>query len=259
MIDLHNHLLPGVDDGAADLAESLAMARDFVAEGVSAAVVTPHLDPMRGNGVGREVVEALLTHVQREIDQQAVPLQLLPGNELLLTPDAPRLLAESKVATLAGTHYVLVEVPLATEQRPLYLEDTLFRLQAAGYHPILAHPERYAFLDREGDLIDRLLCSGVAFQLTAPALLGEYGQRVERRARRLLARGAYVLASSDRHHPGTTRSLADLAQRVAQLSDEATAALLLQENPARVLRDEALVTATPVPIRAPWFAPWRRG
>lgn len=233
MIDLHNHILPGVDDGAVDLPESLDIARQFVAEGVTRVAATPHLDPERGNGVMAAEVRQKVDELQAALSETSIALTVLPGHELYLTPDAPSLLQSGTVASLGNGPYVLVEVFFS--QRPLYMKDTLFHLELAGYRPVLAHPERYAFLQRDMAGVDQLVEAGVVLQLTAPSLLGEYGPAIQNAAEEMLYRGAYAVAASDRHHPGSTRSLAQLHDRLTRLANADLADLLLRDNPARLL------------------------
>src|SRR5437868_4891339 len=149
MIDLHNHILPGVDDGAADLEESVEIARQFVSEGVTRVAATPHLNPERGTGLQAPDVRQKVEELQRTLAERGIDLLVVPGNELLLTPDAPQLLAQGVASSLGAGKTVLVELSLWAERPPLYLEDTLFRLEVAGYRPVLAHPERYPFAQRD--------------------------------------------------------------------------------------------------------------
>src|SRR5919199_470729 len=138
MIDLHNHILPGVDDGAADIDESIEIARQFVSEGVVRVAATPHLDPERNNGLQAPGMGPRIVELQTALQDRGIGLTVLPGNELYLTPDAPALLEQGLAATLGRGKAVLVEVSLRADPAPLYVEDTLFRLQLAGYQPVLA-------------------------------------------------------------------------------------------------------------------------
>lgn len=233
LIDLHNHILPGLDDGAADLAESLDMARQFVAEGVTTIVATPHLDPLNDRGAAAAVVREAVRRLGSALADADIPLQVLPGSEIFLTPDVPALLRDGVAAPIAGGPWVLVELPF--NQRPVYVEDTLFRIEAAGFRPILAHPERYSFVQADVATLDDFVDRGIVLQLTAPALLGEYPRPIRLAAEALLARGSFALASSDRHHAGSRRSLAALRGRIIELRDERTADLLLVTNPGQVI------------------------
>ncbi|HEX8990729.1 MAG TPA: CpsB/CapC family capsule biosynthesis tyrosine phosphatase [Anaerolineales bacterium] len=241
MIDLHNHIMPGVDDGAADLSESLEIARQFVREGVHRIAATPHLDPERKNGIAAPAVRAALPELTAAIKDAGIDLEVVAGNELYLTPDALTLVEKGMVATLGDSRFLLVEVSLLSARRPPYLDDVLFKLQVGGYQPIFAHPERYPFVDRDVTALDDLLERGIFLQLTAASLLGEYGPHVRSTAERLLRRGAYALGASDRHHPEQKRSLAIMHDRIAELTDGEIADLLLSTNPSRVLADETLI------------------
>ena len=235
MIDLHNHILPGVDDGAVGLDESLDIARQFVAEGVTCVAATPHLDPLNGNGAPPPVVDEQLHRVRRALADAGIPLEVWRGQELFLTPEAPDLLERGAALCLGDSEAVLVEVSMVAHRRPVYMDETLFRMQLAGYIPVLAHPERYPFVTRDPGALDDLISRGIFLQLTAGPLLGEKGGQIRRTAERLLRRGAYALAASDRHHPGPERSLAEMHARIAELVDSDAADLLLTTNPRRLL------------------------
>jgi protein-tyrosine phosphatase len=145
-------------------------------------------------------------------------------------------------------------VECSFDQRPLYLDDTLFRLQLAGLQPVLAHPERYSFVQRDVATVDGLVDRGVVLQLTAPALLGEYGGTVRRTAERLLLRGSYAIGSSDRHHPGRERSLSDLHNRIEELAGMDVAELLLRTNPRRLLDGQSPLPVEPAERKRPSLA-----
>ena len=248
MIDLHNHILPGIDDGAGDLDESLEIARQFVSEGVARVVATPHRDPERQSGIDGPAVRDAVAALQRALDDAGIDLEVLPGQEIYLTPDLPELLEGGSAIPLAGTRAVLVEVSLLAGQAPLFLEESIFRLQLAGYRPVLAHPERYPFVQRNVAALEPIVARGIVLQLTAPALLGDYGPKVRGTAQELLRLGWYALAGSDRHHPGPRRSLADLRDRLGEVGRTELADLLLRDNPERLLAGRGLLEAEPVSI-----------
>lgn len=252
LIDLHNHILPGLDDGAADLSESLAMARQFVSEGVTTIAATPHLDPLNGRGTPAAAVRDGVRQLAVALEEVGISLAVLPGNEIFLTPDVPDLLRNGVAAPIASGPWVVVELPF--NHRPPYLEDALFRIEAAGFRPILAHPERYSFVQADIGILDEFVERGLVLQLTAPALLGEYSTSTRRAAEALLLRGSYALASSDRHHAGSGRSLAAMRQRIIELRDEQTADLLLSRNPAQVISGSDVTRPAPAsPIyRSRW-------
>lgn len=248
VIDLHNHILPGLDDGAADLSESLAIAERFVAEGVTRVAATPHFNPLGKTGVSAAEVRDRVVVLRDALRSAGIPLEVEPGSEVFLAPEVPDLVAAGDVATLGASRAVLVELPF--EGRPLYAEQTLAALLFAGYRPVLAHPERSGWLQRDQDAVEDMLRRGVVLQLTAASLSGYYGPSVRRAAEGLLRRGAYATAASDRHHPEQPRSLADLHAAISSAAGDETADLLLTENPGRLLADEPVERPAPVEQRS---------
>jgi protein-tyrosine phosphatase len=177
------------------------------------------------------------------LQDEGIELAVVPGHELFLTLEAAELVRSGFVSPLGASNFVLVEV--AFTQPPLYLDETLFQVALAGYRPILAHPERYTFIQRDLDRADELVAKDIVLQLTAPSLLGEYGPAVRKTAEQILRRGGYALAASDRHHPGPLRSLAALHERITELFGVDLADLLLRDNPARVLEGHAPISPEP--------------
>jgi protein-tyrosine phosphatase len=239
LIDLHNHILPGVDDGAASMGESLEIARQFSSEGVARITATPHVNPIRGTGPTGPDVRDLVGRLRAALEAEDIPIDVRTGNEILLASDLPDLLASERALPLGESHAVLVELPFTTF--PSYAEEEIQSLVEAGYRPVLAHPERSTFIQQDLSMLTGLREAGAIFQLTGPSLMGEYGSVVRRTAEELLSTAAYSLAASDRHHPGEGRSLARVYRRIAELTSEETARLLLMENPDRLLHDAELL------------------
>lgn len=233
------------------------MARQSLSEGVNTVVVTPHLDPAHGRGATGATVQEHVTELRQALAGARVPLRVETGHELFLTPEAPDLLRAGRALCLGNSRAVLVEFSLSAATPPPDLADTLFRLQLAGYQPVVAHPERYPFVARAPGCLDDLVDRGVVLQLTAPSFLGEYGHAIARVADRLLLAGRYAIAASDRHRPGQQRSLAILRERLAARAGKDAADQLLTVNPARILVDQKVSPVGPLP-RPTWRDRWRR-
>ena len=253
MIDMHTHILPGIDDGAADVAESLAMARLMVSEGVHTALTTSHsaewyqLGPLARM---RTEVAAL----QGALDAAGISLTLRPGLEIFMTPETPADLATGRAWTLAGSRYILVEIPY--QPWPAYAEQVLFELQVAGYTPILAHPERYVALHHDPNLMYTLAERGVLGQVTGEALVGGNGAAVRQCAITLLEHGLVQFIASDGHRAATRRPTvaAGLALASERIGAEAARAMLTT-NPQHILDDQPLaLNPRPVPQRRSFFS-----
>lgn len=235
MIDLHCHILPAIDDGAADVAVSLRMARLLSADGVTIVVCTPHILPGLYNNTGATIRSAVV-RLQNIIAREGIPLRLVAGADVHVETDLIEGLRSGDVPTLNGSRYVLIEPPHTL--LPPRLDDFLLGLVAAGYVPILTHPERLSCLAPHYDLIAKLVRGGVWMQITAGSLDGVFGGRVRSWSERLLRDGLVHLIASDAHddywRPPDLRRGWELA---ASLVGEREADNLLLSRPRGVIEN----------------------
>lgn len=225
MIDYHCHILPGLDDGCHDLDASLELARLLVAAGIDEVYCTPHcLQGVYDNDPPR--VEAAAAELQSRLDEAGLALKLRAGMEYYLDEFLLRSLKDLR--TLGDSDLLLVEP--STHADPEQVCELVFQVVRAGYTPVLAHPERYAFLDLastkrgalammgswfkkrteplekiEESVLGRLRGMGCRFQGNLGSLAGYYGSRVQQRALRLQQLGFYSLWGSDAHGPDSAR------------------------------------------------------
>jgi protein-tyrosine phosphatase len=206
MIDLHCHLLPGIDDGAANLAVSMEMAKALVADGVSVAACTPHILPGLYHNSGQQIRQAT-AQLQQTLDREGIALQLVIGADNHMVPNFVAELRSGHLLTLADTRYVLVEPP--HHVAPPRMEDFFSNLLLAGYVPILTHPERLYWIKSHYPTIKRLALAGVWMQLTAGSLGGAFGREAQYWCERLLDEGCVHIIATDAH---------DLIERPPNLS-----------------------------------------
>lgn len=244
MIDLHCHILPGIDDGAADLAVSLDMARAFVADGVSAVACTPHILPGLYLNTGPRIREAVAL-LQQALDNHAIPLRLVTGADNHIVPDFVAGLRSGHLLSLADTRYVLVEPP--HHVAPPRLEELFFNILVAGYVPILTHPERLTWINSHYATMERLADAGVWMQITAGSLAGAFGRNAQYWAERMLSEGRVHIIATDAHdvrrRPPNLARGRDLASRRVGASE---AEHLVLTRPRGVLANE-LPSSLPVP------------
>jgi protein-tyrosine phosphatase len=196
MIDLHCHILPGIDDGAVDINVSLAMARTFVEDGVSVVAATPHILPGLYANTGTQIREAIAS-LQETLNQQGIPLRLVSGADNHIVPNFAAELRSGHLLSLADSRYVLVEPPHHIP--PPRMEELFFNIQVAGYVPILTHPERLTWIKSHYNTIMRLASSGVLMQITAGSLAGSFGRHAQYWAERMLAEGYLHILATDAH------------------------------------------------------------
>ena len=197
MIDLHCHMLPGIDDGAPNLDVALAMARCAVDDGIQVTACTPHIYP----GLYENNKPAIATAIvlfQCELDDAGIPLQLTIGADTHLAPNLVNDLRATHIPTLAGSRYFLLEPP--HHVAPPRFEESVFQLLVAGYVPIITHPERLSWIENHYEIFGRLAGNGAWMQLTAGSLTGRFGRRPKYWAERMLDEGLVDILATDAHH-----------------------------------------------------------
>jgi protein-tyrosine phosphatase len=219
MIDLHSHILPGVDDGARTLEDSLDIARAALEDGITAIAATPHVRSDYPTSAG--LMEERLAELRAELARRQIPLEVLPGGEIA-DDWIDRLSVEDlRRFGLAGNpRYLLVETPYYAW--PHVLLDRLLSLGASGITPVLAHPERNAEVQTRPDLLVPLVRAGVLVQVTAASLDGRVGKRARACGLSLVEHGLAHLIGSDAHQALVRAAgLAEAARAVrsAELAD----------------------------------------
>jgi len=219
MIDLHAHVLPGIDDGAPTFESSLALARAAVTDGVETMVATPHVrDDYRTEAT---TMARLVDELRAAFASDSVPLELLPGGEVALDQVRARPVSELQAFGLGGNPgYLLVEFPY--HGWPLDLSELMFQLVAQGVTPVLAHPERNDVIQAAPLRLQPLVASGCLVQLTAASAVGRLGRRPRAAAMQLLELGLAHVLASDAHAaglPGEGLAAAAVAVGGGQLAD----------------------------------------
>jgi protein-tyrosine phosphatase len=255
LIDLHCHLLPGIDDGAPDEDVALQMARIAVDDGIEIIACTPHIYPGMYDNAGPQIWEAVEAF-QAVLDREGVPLKLTAGADAHLAPDMVDGLKSGRIPTIARSRYFLFEPP--HHVAPPRLEESVFNVMAAGYHPILTHPERLSWIESHYDVMCRLAHAGCWMQLTAGSVTGRFGRRPQYWSERMLDEGLVHLLATDAHNVrNRSPNMAKARDFVAeQLGDEAAQDMVLTRP--RAVLDDVAPSRLPPPVGAP-KAPERSG
>ncbi len=239
MIDLHSHILPGLDDGVESLAAAVELARAAVRDGVDVIAATPHVRD--DYPTSADEMERGVRDLRAALAAEGVPLELLSGGEIAL--GRLPLLEEEELRRFAlggSKHSLLLEFPYFGW--PLGLEQTVFELRVRGWRPVLAHPERNDELQTRPDRLGRLVETGALIQLTAASLDGRLGRATRATALRLLERGHAHLIGSDAHAPSLRE--VGLSAAAAAVGDPELGRWLTVEVPRAIL-DDAPIGARP--------------
>lgn len=237
MLDLHHHLLPGIDDGATDLAMALEMARMAVADGIGTVACTPHIYPGLYDN-DRAGIVAAIARLQDALDQAGIPLCLVEGADVHLDPGLVEGIRGGRIPTLAGSRYLLLEPP--HHVAPPNFEGVVFELMATGLVPVITHPERLSWVEDHYDLFVRLSRRGAWMQITAGALTGRFGRRVKYWSERFVDEGHCMVLATDAHHPQRRPPLlAEAREAVAARLGAEEALHMVQTRPAGIVADLA--------------------
>lgn len=242
MIDIHSHILPGLDDGAQTWEEALQMARLAVADGIRIMVASPHLYQNRvvDNETlnDKETILDTVKQFKQKLREEEIDLEILPGCDTPLCFELIRLMDNGQLLTINdGNRYLLLELP--DTSFPPATEQVCFRLQSKGVTPIITHPERNFIIQEMPAKIERLLDLGCLVQITGSSLLGVFGRGVAKFTRLLVKKGYVHLVASDAHN---TRSrppvLSPAVEALSALVGPEQARAMVTVIPEKIVKGE---------------------
>ncbi len=243
MIDIHCHILPGFDDGASSLEESIAMAHMAASCGVTGIVATPHF-PGKADSLRRmgELLEKYRL-LREAIADEGIPLTLFPGAEVLCLPETIHLAKRKALPTIGDTSYLLVE--FFFNESPSYMSQTLHALADAGYKPVVAHPERYKAVQKNIRLLQFWFECGYVIQVNKDSLLGAFGSQVQECANIIIQSGmAHIIASDAHSSRWRTTHMEGLQHWANEYCNPDYFRILTQRNPARLVEGRSMVPIT---------------
>jgi len=239
LIDLHCHILPGVDDGSKNMEMSLEMARVAVKQGISHILVTPHhMDGMYLNH--KQDVIAKTANFQMALDAANIPLTVFSGQEVHLTGDLLKALDADDILFMdEGGRYLLLELPHSGI--PEYTEDMIFELQTRGITPVIAHPERNHGFQKNPDRLYDFVEMGCITQLTSSSYLGVFGENVENLTAKIIKANLGFAFSSDAHNFKGRRFLMDAAFNKLSEQMGEQSARMFNENAKAIINGDDIV------------------
>lgn len=241
IIDMHTHILPGLDDGAMDMKDSLELARMAVESGTEMLVATPHANQIGRfeNYFGNALKERFFTF-ERTLKENNIPLRVFLGMEIYAYGNPENLqkkIEEKSLIGLNGTDYYLVEFPFKIDSD--YIERVQDAIFDVGGIPLIAHPERYSCVQNEPGLVYEWLKTGASIQVNKGSVFGRYGEVPKHTALTLFDHDLVTIVASDAHDPRRrTTWMTEIETFLKERYGEAYAKRLLFENPVGILRNE---------------------
>lgn len=233
--DLHTHILPGLDDGAKDLAQTEKMLGMAYAEGIRRIMLTPHFG-LRSAGTTRQKTEETFGRIKEIAEAAYDDLELFLGNEILFSPGTVAELHNGNALTLAGSDFVLVE--FYPDESLSALENAVRTLIRAGYRPVIAHAERYRCLQKHPADAETLTALGATIQINSSNLFGGWRSPEYRCVKKLLQSNLVHFIGSDCHNDSSRRpAMREAAEKLLRFTDEETAEAICRKNGERVLQN----------------------
>ncbi|SDC06852.1 protein-tyrosine phosphatase [Terribacillus halophilus] len=247
MIDIHCHILPGIDDGPRTLNESLEMAKAAVAEGIDTIVATPHHRNNQFNNHYADIMKEV-HNLNDALAAASIPLTILPGQETRIFGELVEGLEEREILPInQHTPYILIELPTATF--PKFTKQLLYDVQRQGYKPVIVHPERNKAILEDPNLLYEIVKGGTLSQVTAASILGKFGKKIQELSFKLIDSNLCHFVASDAHNI-STRSFV-LREAYDLLESEYGSAFVNQmtENAADLIEGRNIVGEIPERIK----------
>ncbi|MEK7774090.1 MAG: CpsB/CapC family capsule biosynthesis tyrosine phosphatase [Deltaproteobacteria bacterium] len=229
--DIHTHILQGVDDGAADIGESLAIIREAAEAGVRGIVLTPHFPYA---GMNLELVAGRFKELRDMVSAKNIDMTISLGAELRFSHDLPEILSDRRLTINCAGKYALVEMP--AYEIPMYAHDVFFKLMTMGITPVWGHPERCDDVIRDYTVVKDFVDRGALVQINAGSLIGDYGGKVKGAVKSLVKNNLAHILASDTHRAGSIKDrLPEAFNRIEKLAGYQTAVELSFSNPSKLV------------------------
>lgn len=246
MIDIHSHILFGVDDGPKELQHTLEMLQKAVDEGITAIIATSHsFHPLYH--VSPETVYEQNAIIQQQVNKYNIPLKIYSGQEVRLVGELSTLLEERKVLTLANSKYILIELPSHTI--PFYTKEIIIKLKLKGIIPIIAHPERNKVIAERPSKLEELVREGAMTQITSGSLAGQFGKKVQKLSLDLVKANLVHTYGSDVHNLTTRPFLFNEGLSFLEKKKQLDAVELFLENNARIIENKDFILYEPEEVQ----------
>ena len=201
MKDIHSHILYGIDDGAKTLDESINIIKNAIDNGITDIVLTPHYISKSKYSCNNNDKNKILNTIKNKLKEENININLYLGNEVMIDKDTLELINKEEISTINNTRYVLIEFSFNYEYD--YYQNIIFELVRNNYIPILAHPERYSYIQKDPKRIEKYLEMGVILQGNYLSLFNRYGSEAKKTLKILLKNKQISLLASDIHREKT--------------------------------------------------------
>lgn len=246
MIDIHCHILPGLDDGAQTIEDSLAMARAAVNDGITKIVATPHHQTSRFMNP-KNVVLKKVAYVNEAIEQAGLPLEILPGQEVRLFGEWEAEFDANQLATVNNGNYILIEFP--SNHVPNYAERLFYEMQMKGLTPVIVHPERNSQIVQQPEKLYTLIEKGAISQVTASSVAGDLGKKLQKFSFQLIEANLTHCVASDAHNTTIRPFMMSKAYDVIEKEFGIDVVYMFRENAEYIIDSQMIYREDPQQVK----------
>ena len=244
MIDVHSHIVFGVDDGAKNLEQSIEMLKEAKNVGFEKVILTPHYM----EGYYEENVSTIaerIVQIEKELQRQNIDIKVVQGNEIYITTNINDLIEQKIAMPLANSRYVLFELPMVVAQC-LILEEVVYKILQAGRIPVIAHPERYSFVQKDVSVLNHLIEDGVLMQSNYASIVGNYGKQAKETVKYMLRHNMVHLLGSDVHRTKSIYpKIPKIKNELEKIIGKEKLKILTTINPKKLIENEEILIELP--------------
>ena len=235
-IDIHCHVLYGIDDGSKSLEESIEILNQYKEMGYKEIVVTPHYIENSKYIANNKEKEKLLKTLKSKIKG----IKLYIGNEVFINNNLEELLKKEEISTLNNSRYLLIEFPM--NQKLKTITDTIYELKIKGIIPIIAHPERYEYVKKDINIVDEWINEGALLQANYGSIVGVYGNKAKRTVKKLLKKNKISLLATDIHFPNSKiyKNIEKSKNKIKRIIREEKLIELSITNPKKIIENKEI-------------------
>lgn len=247
MIDFHSHIIPTIDDGAREIKETMKMLEEAYSAGFNGVISTSHYmeNYYEANHAERST---WIKGIQYGLEEKGIGLSLYLGSEVYFTENLLDLIKEGKASTINESRYILFEFPL--NAKPMNIEDFIYSMLSENYVPILAHPERYTYMQKEPELIYQLANQGVLMQSNYGSILGQYGKKAQVIVGKMLESNLVSFLGTDAHRANSIYTNIDsAANKIKSIIGKSKFDKISHFNAMKVIKNEKIEIEEPQPIK----------
>lgn len=239
MIDMHSHILPSIDDGASCIEESVNMIREAYNAGFTAIVSTSHYIEESYN-ISKHTRIDLINKIENILREENINIQIYNGAEAYIATNLIELIKKDILPTLNNSRYLLMELPMNSQI--IKLNQIVYDLKANGIIPIIAHPERYTYVDKKISFLKELYSQGVMFQCNYGSFIGKYGKNAERIMKKLLKEDLVYCLGTDVHRCKSTYiEMPIILKKLEKLIGKSKLNELSNLNPNKIIQNESIL------------------